>query len=109
MELVYILHFAERFKHAQHYVGRSTDTTLGRRLRDHRNGQGANLTQWVVSVGTELELGAVWQVPGRSAKVERLLKRIRHAHRFCSRCSLNPKRLRGCTPIDIRLINFNEE
>jgi predicted GIY-YIG superfamily endonuclease len=109
MELVYILHFSEPFEHAMHYVGRSTAWTILRRLRDHRKGKGANLTKHVVRAGIHLHVGGIWQIEGDAGKVERQLKRIAHASRYCELCTREPKHLKGCTPMSLALLEEEGE
>lgn len=107
MELVYILHFSEPYEHAQHYVGKSTAWGILRRIHDHRNGNGANLCKVVVEAGIEIHIGGIWQVEGDAGKIERHLKRIANAARYCELCSEMPKHLKGCTPMSLTL--FAEE
>lgn len=59
---VYLLHFNRRINssHAtQHYLGFACD--LDKRIRQHRQGKGARLTQVAVKRGITFRVAEVWQ------------------------------------------------
>jgi hypothetical protein len=60
---VYLLHFAQPYKHARHYLGWTTD--LARRLARHRgeaekDGRGSRLVEIVVASGIGFKLARAW-------------------------------------------------
>ena len=71
--MVYLLHFTQRYKHAGHYLGSSTNLT--KRLQAHAKGQGARLLAVVQAAGITWTLARTWEggkqrgAP-RSAKME---------------------------------------
>jgi predicted GIY-YIG superfamily endonuclease len=84
---VYLLHFAEPYKHAAHYLGFTTD--LVGRLTDHAAGQGARLTRVVKDAGINWTLTRVWADATRTD--ERRLKNRHGAGRFCPACGARPR------------------
>jgi predicted GIY-YIG superfamily endonuclease len=82
--LVYCLHFARPIstQHtSQHYVGWCRD--LDARLRAHRAGLGARLTQ--VALERDIPFEVVWAVPGTRA-FERQIKNRKGVKRYCPIC-----------------------
>ena len=79
---VYLIHFDPPYKHARHYVGFAED--IDARLRAHRDGHGARLTQVAVAHGCELILARVW--PGGDRTLERHLKQQKRAPHLCPVC-----------------------
>lgn len=83
--MVYLLHFSQPIspiRTTQHYIGFATD--LDDRIREHRLGKGARLTQVAVERGIKLVVAEVW-VGGYS--LERQLKRQKNHRRFCPICN----------------------
>jgi hypothetical protein len=68
---VYLLHFAEPFGHARHYLGWAGPGNLSARLAHHAAGTGANLLRHVGKAGIGWELVRTW--PG-DRHLERRLK-----------------------------------
>ena len=66
---VYLLHFAEKYYHAQHYLGFTED--LEARIERHKTGNGSPLVRAVVNAGIEIELARTWS---GDRKLERRLK-----------------------------------
>ncbi len=59
IQVFYLLHFDNPFKHARHYLGSAVQ--LERRLADHRNGTGARLMFWVARAGISRQLARTWR------------------------------------------------
>lgn len=90
---IYLLHFTTPVGHARHYLGSAA--CVETRLKEHRAGQGARLTQVAVIRGAELLLVRTWK-GGRNK--ERAIKDSYH-HAFTALCPIcnpgagsNPKR-----------------
>lgn len=87
MGCVYLLHFDtvignERHT-AQHYIGYA-DKSLRERIATHRSGRGARITQVLHELGIGFTVVKVWR-PG-TRKLEKQLKRQKHAWRHCPIC-----------------------
>jgi hypothetical protein len=80
---VYLLHFAEPFGHARHYLGWAGSGNLGARLAHHQAGSGANLLRHVAKAGISWELVRTWA--GDRYLERRLKNRGGHA-RLCPNC-----------------------
>src|SRR6266850_7221737 len=81
MDTVYLLHFTQRYKHAGHYLGSSTNLT--KRLQAHANGQGARLLAVVHAAGITWTLARTWE---GGKQHERKIKRQGGASRRCPIC-----------------------
>jgi hypothetical protein len=91
----YLLHFEQRYEHAGHYTGWTTD--LDKRLLSHAAGKGprdggARLIQVIREAGIGFLLARTW--PGVTRRRERQLKESGGASRYCPVCQ-NERRLRG--------------
>lgn len=96
---IYLLHFTppyaapiagtDRIKTAGHYLG-STAGTVEQRLAEHLEGRGSPLVKAALAAGCAVELVATW--PG-GRQLERRVKRNRHLHRHCPKCTPAPKPL----------------
>lgn len=82
MNGVYLLHFNQPYQHARHYLGYADDIT--RRLKDHRKGTGARLTQVLKANRISFRLAATW--PGADRHFERRLKNRKNAAKLCPIC-----------------------
>lgn len=82
--MVYLIHFAEPFRHARHYMGWCPEGEAERRLREHRCGYGARLTRHVAAAGIGMKLAKVW--PGASRDTERQFKTYHNGPRYCPIC-----------------------
>jgi predicted GIY-YIG superfamily endonuclease len=79
---VYLIHFETRFKHAGHYLGYCDD--LGRRLAQHRGGDGARLMEVIASAGIAWKVVRTW---AGDRAFERTLKRRKNTpRRLCPVC-----------------------
>ncbi|MEV4887877.1 hypothetical protein AB0K48_00610 [Nonomuraea sp. NPDC055795] len=83
---VYLLHFAQPYRHARHYLGWTTD--LQARLAEHAAGRGARLLAVVRDAGITWTLARTW--PGNRAR-ERALKRQGGSARRCPLCGVQPR------------------
>lgn len=86
--IVYLLHFDEPLGdldnprgQARHYIGTAHDVEI--RLRQHRKGYGARITQVLWERGIDFKLARTWE-GGRD--VERRLKRRKNAPKLCPIC-----------------------
>lgn len=84
MDTVYLLHFAQRYKHAGHYIG--STNSLTKRLAEHQNGRGARLLAVVHAAGISWVLARTWEGGKRR---ERQLKKQAGASRLCPICKGN--------------------
>ena len=84
---VYLLHFDRPYKHAQHYVGWTTN--LPSRLEEHRQGRGARLLQVINAAGITWKLARTWT---GSRQRERQIKKQAGASRFCPECGITPRK-----------------
>lgn len=81
MGTVYLLHFAQPYHHARHYLGYAED--LAQRLARHRSGNGARLIEVIMQAGITWELARTW--PGDRA-LERRLKNWHGGGQLCPLC-----------------------
>jgi len=81
---VYLLHFDEPYRHAQHYLGWAPDRTLDARLAHHLNGTGSRLCAVVLAAGITWRLARVWVDGDRT--LESRLKRRGGRSRLCPIC-----------------------
>jgi predicted GIY-YIG superfamily endonuclease len=84
--IVYLLHFDQRYRHARHYTGWTTD--LDARLAAHIVGDGARLIEVIEQAGIGWTLARTW-VGTRHR--ERALKRQGGASRRCPLCGTTPR------------------
>jgi predicted GIY-YIG superfamily endonuclease len=78
---VYLIHFAEPYRHARHYTGWTVD--LDARLKLHRAGAGARLLEVVAQAGIGWAVARTWS---GSRQRQRQLKRQGGASRRCLIC-----------------------
>lgn len=83
---VYLIHFDTPYKHARHYIGWTPN--LERRLRQHRQGEGARLLAVIKDAGITWRLARTWE-GGRD--VERRLKNWHKAREMCPICRAERK------------------
>jgi hypothetical protein len=81
-QTVYLIHFNQRFKHAGHYLGFSTN--LDKRITDHLCGMGARLMEVITGAGIEWKVARTWS---GDRKLERRLKNRKEAPALCPICS----------------------
>lgn len=79
---IYLIHFETRLKHARHYLGYSDD--LGRRMAQHRSGNGARLMEVITAAGIAWKVVRTW---AGDRTFERHLKRRKNVpKRLCPVC-----------------------
>jgi len=86
MGYCYLLHFDQPIskKHTcQHYLG-YTSRSIKARIAEHRNGQGARLTQVAIERGISFEVVRIWRKVNRSD--ERRLKNQKNGKLLCPHC-----------------------
>lgn len=86
-DVVYLIHFQRRYRHAGHYSGWTSD--LPARLAEHAAGRGARLLAVIAEAGIGWQLARTW--PGDRSR-ERALKRQGGASRRCPLCGIRPRR-----------------
>ena len=79
---VYLIHFETRLKHAGHYLGYCDD--LGRRMAQHRSGNGARLMEVIAAEGIAWKVVRTWA--GDRAFERRLKRRKNTPRRLCPIC-----------------------
>ena len=85
MGLVYIIHFEEKLKHAQHYIG-FVENDLQQRIERHLANQGSKLLAAVNKAGIKWEVVKVYENVDRA--FERKLKNRKGARHLCPKCCL---------------------
>ena len=85
MNTLYLIHFAAKYQHDQHYLGISDD--LERRLEEHRSGQGNPLMKAVTQAEIPWRVVRTWKDADRTQ--ERRLKNQKNAWRLCPVCNPN--------------------
>ena len=83
MDTLYLIHFAARYEHAQHYLGLSND--VPRRVEEHRSGQGSPLMKAVTQADIPWDVVRTWKDADRI--LERRLKNQKNAWRLCPVCN----------------------
>ena len=85
MAQLYLIHFEQKYEHAQHYLGLSND--VKRRMQEHRIGQGNPLMKAVTEAHIDWSVVRTWSHADRQLEIR--LKRRHNASRLCPIC--NPK------------------
>lgn len=80
--MVYLLHFAPRYRHAGHYLGYTEN--VPKRFRLHLKGRGNPLVAAAVENGSKVILVRIWHGDGNA---ERDLKRYGSRGRLCPLCT----------------------
>ena len=99
--MLYLVHFAEPYEHARHYlgfvdhVGRDAEKALASRLDFHRKGQGSRLLAVVTAAGIEWEVVRTW--PDGDRTTERRLKG-HSSTRMCPVCNPEGAHRHGVRP-----------
>ena len=89
--LVYLIHFARPYHHAQHYLG-STSRTAQQRFAEHGTQDGSRLLAAVRAAGIPFEIVRTWTEPLESVRLkERALKRLKGNTKLCPICRMQPK------------------
>jgi hypothetical protein len=88
MGTIYLIHFNEKYKHAQHYLGWAGPGNLNARLEHHRNGNGARLMAAVSKAGIEWKVVRLWR---GSRVTERIMKQNGAVGKYCPICHERPR------------------
>lgn len=82
--LIYLIHFDERYEHAGHYTGWTTD--LPSRLRAHATGNGARLMEVITEAGRTWQLAKVIE----GTRTNERSRKGTGAKRWCPVCRGEP-------------------
>jgi hypothetical protein len=86
---LYLLHFAEPYQHARHYLGYAVGTGRGRsyaRAQARGAALGAHeLVMAVQAAGIAIHVADVFEGEGRAR--QRAMRRGHHLHRYCPLCT----------------------
>lgn len=97
--VIYLLHFDEKYEHAQHYVGFCEQYSgLDSRFEYHAKGNGSKLLAAVSAAGIDFKLVRLWE---GTRNDERAIKNCRQAMRYCPVCQAKPYRRRGLKEMDV--------
>lgn len=85
--MVYLIHFDEKLAHAQHYLGFSIRTDIGKRIKEHQ-GKGRSKGAKIMAAVNAAKIGwsvvRIWENADRN--FERLLKKRKNTSKFCPIC-----------------------
>lgn len=98
---VYLLHFADKLSHSQHYAG--CTRSLRKRLESHARGHGSAICRELHKQGIPWQLAGLWVViDSHQYRVERMLKDTHNMRRYCPLCNgCDTPPLRNATAYDI--------
>ena len=82
--MVYLIHFAQKFKHAEHYLGYAKDELFEKRLECHRKNHGAAILRALNKLGISWSVVRTW--PSEDGNFERKLKNQKKARCLCPIC-----------------------
>lgn len=89
---VYLIHIEPAFGHARHYVGSTPRERLWRRLCEHADGYGANLTHYARAAGCALILARTWDgLRGEERRIKARPRGSRGMPRSCPVCHPMPR------------------
>lgn len=81
MGTVYLIHFENKYYHAQHYLGYTVK--LKARMKHHEAGSGSRLLRAVTQAGIAWAIVRTWDGDGN---LERRLKNWKKARQLCPTC-----------------------
>lgn len=88
--MVYLIHFDEKYHHAQHYIGFvDREDRLESRIQYHRNGRGSKFLKAVSQASIGFKVVKVWKDGDRN--FERKLKNRKNSPALCPICNPNQK------------------
>jgi hypothetical protein len=87
--MVYLIHFEQKYKGVQHYLGYSADENFAKRIECHRKNAGARLMRAINLAGIPWEVVRTW--PGMDGNFERAIKNQKNHACFCPKCSKEKK------------------
>lgn len=82
--MVYLLHFDQKYHHAQHYIGYCAEDGLEARFKRHKRGDGSKLMRAVFKAGIGVTIARTWAFGGYS--LEKELKKRKKARMYCPIC-----------------------
>lgn len=82
--MVYLIHFDQKLKHAQHYIGFCYDNRFKKRISHHRNNTGAPILRALNKAGIGWSVVRTW--PNEDGNFERKLKNQKKASCLCPIC-----------------------
>jgi predicted GIY-YIG superfamily endonuclease len=87
MIAVYLIHFMQPYKHAQHYLGSTDD--LSTRLLRHHAGNGSRLMSVITKAGIKWVLARAWyfDTVHEARQQEKIYKAAQHNKRLCPICN----------------------
>jgi predicted GIY-YIG superfamily endonuclease len=85
--MVYLIHFDEKFYHAQHYIGYSADKLFDKRIEHHKKGTGSSLMRAIMKAGIGWNVVRTWS--NEDGNFERKLKNRKKASGICPICIAN--------------------
>ncbi len=83
--MVYLIHFHEKFHHAQHYIGYSADEKFEQRIECHKKNRGAAILRALNKLGIKWEVVRTWK--NEDGNFERKLKNKKNAKELCPICN----------------------
>jgi predicted GIY-YIG superfamily endonuclease len=86
MGYCYLAHFVEKYRHAGHYLGFTTN--LKQRLHQHKAGSGARLMTVIAEAHIDFVVARVW--PDCTREDERMLKLQHNGRKLCPICKQVP-------------------
>lgn len=87
--MVYLIHFDQKLKHAEHYLGYAKDELFEKRIECHRKNQGSKLLRALNKLGIGWSVVRTW--PGQDGNFERQLKNRKKSRCLCPICQLKNK------------------
>lgn len=84
---VYLLHFSQPFKHANHYLGSAED--LESRLSEHAKGQGSRLIKIILEAGLTYSLVRTWKSEDCRNLKRHFKKKVKNSRLLCPLCNSN--------------------
>lgn len=82
--MVYLIHFDQKYKHCQHYLGFSKDKNFTARIDYHLSNQGSRLIRAVNIANISWSVVRTW--PKQDGNFERTLKKRKKASSLCPVC-----------------------
>lgn len=82
---IYLLHFDAEVRKCRHYIGSCETVRFQRRMQEHRNGYGANLTKQTLKSGVAWKVSRLWSSTSRDYEFR--LKNNGHYRRLCPLCN----------------------
>jgi predicted GIY-YIG superfamily endonuclease len=84
---IYLIHFEEKYHHAQHYIGWTEN--IDNRFKSHLKNNGSKLLKAVNKKGIKYKIIKTWE---GTRFFERRMKKWKKAKIFCPICNENPSK-----------------